>query len=53
MVIGEETIFSELPDRTPQVGPEAEVQIEKEHNKIISCARLRLYPCLHALLASP
>lgn len=34
MVICEEIKFSEPLDRTPQVGLEVEVQIEKEHNKL-------------------
>lgn len=32
--MGEEVKFSEHLGRTPQVGPEAEVQIESEHNKL-------------------
>lgn len=33
-MIYKEVRFSEQPDRTPQVGLEAEVQIENEHNRL-------------------
>lgn len=33
-MIGEEIKFSELPDKTPQIGLEIEVKSEKEHIKL-------------------
>lgn len=42
-MIGEEITFYEHPDKTPQVGSESEVQIEKEHNR----------PCLPLVVFVP
>lgn len=52
VVIGEEVIFYKHQEGTPQVGLEAEVQIEKEHNKPWLLSRspgLSVLSCAHCV----